>query len=53
MPPQVQDQDVPIFTERKFPVLPSDWDITMQQVCFITHLLMLVICILCLLLEVK
>ncbi|KAF8764221.1 GATOR complex protein NPRL2-like isoform X1 [Argiope bruennichi] len=31
MPPQVMDQDVPIFTERKFPVPPSDWDITMQQ----------------------
>lgn len=32
MPPQVQDQDVPIFTERKFPILPTDWDITMQQI---------------------
>lgn len=32
MPPQVMDQDVPIFTERKFPVLPTDWDITMQQI---------------------
>ncbi|GFQ64969.1 GATOR complex protein NPRL2 [Trichonephila clavata] len=31
MPPQVMDQDVPIFTKRKFPVLPTDWDITMQQ----------------------
>ncbi|KFM61099.1 Nitrogen permease regulator 2-like protein, partial [Stegodyphus mimosarum] len=32
MPPPVQDQDVPIFTDRKFPVLPTDWDITMQQI---------------------
>ncbi|KAG8197173.1 hypothetical protein JTE90_011331 [Oedothorax gibbosus] len=32
MPPKVKDQDVPIFTERKFPILPSDWDITMQQI---------------------
>ncbi|XP_042895372.1 GATOR1 complex protein NPRL2 isoform X2 [Parasteatoda tepidariorum] len=31
-PPEVKDQDVPIFTERKFPVLPTDWDITMQQI---------------------
>lgn len=39
MPPRVKDQDVPIFTDRKFPVLPSDWDITMQQVCYFPHLL--------------
>ncbi|XP_054710479.1 GATOR complex protein NPRL2-like isoform X2 [Uloborus diversus] len=32
MPPHVQDQDVPIFTERKFPVPLSEWNITMQQI---------------------
>lgn len=32
MPPRVKDHDVPIFTRRKFPVVPSEWDITMQQI---------------------
>lgn len=41
MPPQVQDQDVPIFTERKFPILPTEWDITMQQVRYFSSFIYL------------